>query len=353
MAGDGDKFGAVGDNPKFDENKLSQLVVTAAFFAAIGLLFAAWWVFTDASGNSILMTQRAATVAPFMLAGGAVVTYFTVLWRGAIQKRQISEHARENDGRELAEHGLMLHRATEFLRADDLHTRGVGVTMLHSVVDSRNKLYAAFAAETAADQIVPAFNKGGDGLSAHLGVIYSTLLRAWELGVGASAWREYKFRNQSVFEDAVLVLNEGLPPGQFYNAVIWVDSLLYNLMSAPDAPPWLFSKCLFKKPDGYFVLNVPGFNIEEQFINCQFDGVIVSSLDTAMPAPNGSSDKFHTFNNCDFSSAEISGTGEFSRNTFDGCFFSAKAVPSVPGMTKDELRYWLTGISDNRIREID
>jgi hypothetical protein len=344
----GDKIGPVGDDPRLKEKPLSHWVVTSGTLAFLGLLFTGLWVFFETPSKPQDMAQRATAAAPFILAGGAIVTYFTVLWRVAVQKLQIAQHERENEGRELAEHGLLLDKAVGFLRADDLHSRGVGVTMLHTVLESPNRLYAAYAAETAADQIVPAFNTGGAGLAALTGVIHGTLLKARELGIGANAWRNYGFRSIDVFNELPLVLYQGMPPGELSNAVINVNRMLYALLATPDCPVWIFSKCLFRKPDGYVVFDVAGLQIHERYTQCEFDGVIVASLDTGLQTSDNIPVNFHHFRNCDFSAAEVSGIGEFSRNSFSGCSYSLRSLPRVVGMTPDAVLKYLRAAPDGQ-----
>ncbi|MEH6691309.1 MAG: hypothetical protein V7774_09015 [Pseudorhizobium pelagicum] len=80
----------VSENPTDNDKAWLRAAVVSFIFAVIAFGFAAGWVFAGADESS---NERAQAFAPFGAALAAIVTFFTIVWRGVLNTRQLEYQA--------------------------------------------------------------------------------------------------------------------------------------------------------------------------------------------------------------------------------------------------------------------
>lgn len=80
----------VGDYPTENERFWFSAAITAFIFTVIAFGIAGVWTFSLEGQNAVF---RAQTFAPYGIALGATVTFFTVIWRGVIASKQLKLQA--------------------------------------------------------------------------------------------------------------------------------------------------------------------------------------------------------------------------------------------------------------------
>ncbi|OJJ10599.1 hypothetical protein BKI51_18845 [Alphaproteobacteria bacterium AO1-B] len=106
------------------------------------------------------MRNLAQAFAPFMIGLGALVTFCTVLWRGAIATRQTEEQQRQNDSKEEADLGLLLEKGHEYTAKNTTNDIALGIAMLDTVAQAENGKYAPYALHEITRQLKPCFLMG-------------------------------------------------------------------------------------------------------------------------------------------------------------------------------------------------
>lgn len=79
------------DEPSDDDRLWRRWAVVSFCFAVTAFLFAAIWVF-EAQDSSVSV-DRAQAFSPFGAAAVAIVTFFTIIWRGILNSRQLEYQA--------------------------------------------------------------------------------------------------------------------------------------------------------------------------------------------------------------------------------------------------------------------
>ncbi|MGX1496190.1 hypothetical protein ACSSV1_001211 [Labrenzia sp. MBR-25] len=144
--------------PQASENVLLGLAIAAAVLTSIGAFVAwvyvfwapNWFIATIPSGQTA--ADRAGAITPFLAVGAAVVTFFSVLWRGAINSRQAFEQKRQNDSKDEVELGLLLEKAAIRLREKESADQILAIVMIETIVLAENDKYAIPALELLRDQ---------------------------------------------------------------------------------------------------------------------------------------------------------------------------------------------------------
>lgn len=327
MTGDGDKYGPVGDDPKLDEKPLSHLVVTSGFFALLGVLYLAWWVFFDTSGNPRIMQQRATAAAPFILAIGAVVTYFTVLWRGAINKSEVDQLRRQNESSDRAELGLLLDKASVYLQSPEEDRLQVGLSMLETVILAPDATYSVPALDILLSRYV--------GFANQKRQFYYTANRVVSAASNKNRrgtnGNEYRFNNGRVDHTHPVIT---LPPG-FPDAHIWHARLAapcinsftgtWRSEGASQDHPAIFYECLIEGIVG--VQSASQISLTQTFRVCRFKDCHITRVSAYVVNC--------VFSTCNFSGASIklAKLRALNASEFEGCYYHPDHPPVFEGPT--------------------
>jgi hypothetical protein len=133
------------DWSSISEQQWLTLSIVFAIFTAISFGFAFGWVFFS-SPDALTMQQKSAALAPFGLAFFAIVSFFTVGWRGAISTRQLNASENENRARLLQEGAKLL--------ADDKATNiNAGIATLEILITGEDEKFAVQAMNLLADYV--------------------------------------------------------------------------------------------------------------------------------------------------------------------------------------------------------
>jgi hypothetical protein len=133
----------VRETPRTDEGFWFALCITFGVAGLAAVVAAAFFVLS-ATGQPEEAVQRAQMVSPFLVAIGAIVTFCTIAWRGAITTRQVNSDAEQG----LAQ---LLEKGIERLKPrTDLDSTSLAAAMLETVALAPNSKYAEFALERLA-----------------------------------------------------------------------------------------------------------------------------------------------------------------------------------------------------------
>lgn len=154
----------VPDEPQISERTAYMLAIASGIITLSIMIFMAVYVFSEK--DTEMMVRKAQAFTPFGAILLAVVTFFTVVWRGLMTARQVDYQGeqirqliRQNDakdGENLAK--LLLDGAK--LAVDDNEIQALaGLAAINAVIRSRNELYASQAMDLVADLAERASNQ--------------------------------------------------------------------------------------------------------------------------------------------------------------------------------------------------
>ncbi|MBD1548135.1 hypothetical protein [Roseibium aggregatum] len=319
--------------PTFSEDIWLALAIASAVFTLLGLLFAFWWVFLDpAVGDH--MTERSRAVTPFLAAGAAAVTFFSVLWRGTINSRQADEDRRQNDSREEAELALLLEKASDFVASERPEKVSLGLTMFETVVLADNRKYAAPALELVYDQLVPAHRERDEFGLRIIGQIERIFI---------NAKTKKNLKPERRWLDFSAVHKEGGSKTNLtfdFRAIYPVTSVIgAKIYADPEELAKLkeeegrcsFSKCNFSFSFS-FEADVPLRLDNWYFFECAFYGLDISYLSWHLRSAKC------TFEKCDFSGAVFEYSDILHSNTFIECTFAGDQPPQIENIVEPDLQ---------------
>ncbi|OWV68085.1 hypothetical protein ATY76_14360 [Rhizobium sp. R339] len=186
---------------------ITAVVLTSILFATAGL-----WIFTD---DPVKTLPRAQAFTPFGAAMIALVTFFTVAWRGVLNARQLDYQAeqlkyqanqvaqvvRQNDTKEdenLAK--LLLDGAKLITETEKLPQLIAGVTALEIVIKDERRRYSVEAVDLLVDVLTETY--GSKGLARSRRAVLAALRIAEDKGVNS--------RVQGMFKrDKATIVNRG------------------------------------------------------------------------------------------------------------------------------------------------
>jgi hypothetical protein len=139
-----DDAGRVGDWVNISKEQwLVCAVVSGLTFVMIGFAGAAWLLGLADFGLADLKPEVRARVAgpigAFLL---AIVTFFTIGWRGKVQEDQAVEQRRANDSTDENNLATLLQKGTELIEGENKKAQIAGVACLEAVVTAANSRFA-------------------------------------------------------------------------------------------------------------------------------------------------------------------------------------------------------------------
>lgn len=148
------------DEPRISANEWYALAVSGAILAATGFVIAFIWVFWCDDKHAI--NERAQAVAPFGAAAIAIVTFFTIAWRGVqtdhqlrqqaeqvrFQGRQLEQIVRQNDAKEDENLTKVLQEGAKLIADKDKTSQALaGISSLDYLVSKGVSPFAEQAAD--------------------------------------------------------------------------------------------------------------------------------------------------------------------------------------------------------------
>ncbi len=353
-----------GDNPISDVPRVSEdtwlgLAIAFAIFTVLGLLYAFWWVFLDpAVGNN--MGTRSRSITPFLAAGAAAVTIFSVLWRGAINSRQADEQKRQNDSQDEANLALLLDKAATYLIQEDMVSKRVGVSMLRTIVSAPQSGHKPAAVHLAAGQLGPLFlhhHFEGKQLAKEISdfIVYFGRQPDYEISM---LFADFGSHNANNFELAgqrtkYFQINLLFPPAAFMNGYFSISPVPLPSYCVEDAiqrfavsrdwqnltrdnAKWTFHNCFIRSSDD-LPRGVFSFPINNCFTLCTFFRV----NPTAIGMCHGYENKLVE---CDLSGTIYATSGCLTDVSYEGCFYRPDDPPKfyeghqLRNFDEDQLR---------------
>ncbi len=321
--------------PSFSEETWLGMAVAFAVFSLIGLAYAFWWVFLD-TAVGIDMGERSRAVTPFLAAGVAAVTFFSVLWRGAISSRQADENQRQNDSREEADLALLFEKAAALLTDEKLTNRSYAIAMLDTIVLAQNGKYASYGLEMLADEFSNLHYVSGPVADRLLAGIRRTFTEANALGrrMEERFWHFRSFEDRGPAKDLLLdhdgsikrsgsqqhalQLVAGISASVIANVEISADDETVDFLNKLSGA--YVSRVIVSKPS--FSPSDFGIVVDDKYDGCVFEGVKISKV----MHDRFSFDEIFFFK-CDFTAAKFESEESLKRCHFQKCTFDAAAPP--------------------------
>jgi len=150
---------SVPEHPNQNPNFWFSVAIVALVFTIIYFIVSFCWVFLS-DGDATEMKDRAQAITPFGVAVGALVTFFTVIWRGLLTAQQAAEQKRQNDSKDEEVLAKLLMDGTSKIQD---RTKGAevlaGLAALRAVVTSKAARYAEPAMEILCAFVQDAFSE--------------------------------------------------------------------------------------------------------------------------------------------------------------------------------------------------
>lgn len=287
-------------------------VIVTAVFAALFVAGSGIWVFSFYDSNNLdKMVNASRTISPFLIAAGGVVTFFTVAWRGVINKQQAEEARRSNDHIEEARLVDTLDRAVELIRNTEIEKKIIGVKMLETVAINPSGKFSKDALQFLALQQVEAIKTASknDANNRYLNACTQSLKSARNKGRIGNSWSYYMPESGSLNSSDIIAPGEyyfGLI--MFYNKDSWVNFL--------DRKDIILHECVIFD---YLNTNV---NLPKVVAN-QFNNVLFRDVKFehfGFPA---------RFKGCNFSGCSFPDTKTLDQCSFEECYYYDNNLPSI------------------------
>lgn len=321
MANDGDKS-YTWLKELIQPDRLAYAVIGSAIVVFV-LVFVGFLIVVTEPGNDY---ERASTLsralAPFIAFLVAIVTFFTVLWRGAINQQQALEDERQNDLKDEVELGLLFEKATGYL-AEGIHNKTVvGLAMLEAVILAKNEKYAVPALDVLLEHFVEfaLHNRRFFNTSCRL------IIHAVALGRRGTAGNRFDFKaKKTENNDDLISLPFGFPKSVIVNARLRIRSV--NRVVWGDNPKhprqiggWRFINCTLAGDLSLEPVAVK-YRLAQHYENCDFKRVPIARLDGYFQGCS--------FKDCNFSGAEISNNAlrRLVRTDFQDCHYHPDRPP--------------------------
>lgn len=288
--------------------------VGAAILLLVGVIYAAVSVIMAEPADRLEIVQ---TLAPFGVAGVALVTFCTVAWRGLISTAQveaqreqiarISEQIAATEENNLAQ---LLQKGAELLASEAKAHMAAGIATLQAVITSKNDKFVQEAMELLADYVEERFNDD------HSPALCRGAIAAIERGAdrGIIANRSLSFAAASD-PDGIWQPFEGVSRATYYYGII-TDKNKYPEIAITSYTEICFTRCVNMK-------------IDYLFKNCIFERCNISEIGFI-----GVNDI--EFRDCDFSGCETQ-YKSFDEVTLTGCYYRAGNPPILPPNLMNQL----------------
>ncbi|MGV2975058.1 hypothetical protein AB1P65_06370 [Roseibium alexandrii] len=204
------------------------------------------WVMTDPGEGFQTAVNRSRAVAPFIGLLVALVTFMTVLWRGAINQQQAYEDKRQNDSADEANLATLVETAAAALSKADQQSQLLGISMLKTVVTAPSETYADYALDQICSQIEPAFQLEESEFRRRLELITVVLQSAHQESQRFPT-RSYEIvASEDTFPNTErsFSLFFGFPPATLYGASIYLDDITERVIAERD--DIFFRHCLLQ-----------------------------------------------------------------------------------------------------------
>jgi hypothetical protein len=317
------------DVPRAKEDTFLGLAIAFAVLTGIGAFVA--WIYVFWAPNWLVQTVpegqtaaiRASAITPFLAVGAAVVTFFSVLWRGAINSRQAFEAKRQNDSKEEAELGLMLEKAASLLSEQKVKSKSAALAMLDTIATAPNDRYVDLALDYLTDEIVPAYENHLGAGDRRIDQIERTLDRCASLAAPRLIARTVRLGFQ--IEGPDVSDEDRRQPFSLIHTIqsmeIWNSEINLRTMDIEalndGANNWVFQSCILSQsPESY------GYSlgrIDARFTDCYFKQCRILSVE-AHP-------HLCRFSDCEFSGAVFQSPKVLGLLDFRRCFFEPDDPP--------------------------
>jgi hypothetical protein len=317
MAGDGDKSGRRLAELLDPDRLGAGAILSAIVVGAICFGFFVW-VMTDPGEDYQAAVNRSRVAAPFIALLVALVTFMTVLWRGAINQQQAYEDKRQNDSKDQVELGLLLDKASEYLAGRQPGRKDVGLAMIETVIMAENPKYAVPALDILLSHYVSLANTD----LRLMRVANRIVTAAGTLGRSGTPGQEFDFAkpNGEMFDNHYLSIPFGFPPSFIKNCKINWRSVVAHVKEHDEINLHLgFEKCLIGTGLGS-ERTEDKLRILHRYYDCYFRNCIIVEVD-------GYLRKCH-FLGCDFSGATIRAANLSQMEIAQGnCWYSEGQEP--------------------------
>ncbi|TBZ98260.1 hypothetical protein E0H56_03900 [Rhizobium leguminosarum bv. viciae] len=281
----------VPDAPQIKSDTWFALAIAGFLITLVIFVGVAIWIFTGDPGQIL---PRAQAFTPFGGALIAVVTFFTIAWRGVLntkqleyqatqivhQGEQLSQTRRQNDAKDDENLARLLMDGTKLLGDEKEFHVLAGVAALQAVVTSPRGAFASQAMDILVDLVERTYNQKDDSK------VYDAAREAVNLGAAAGRKSSRRLRlaydeGDQYFTDAI----NGVELLTYRNAIIRDD--VYSAFA--DLERVRFQKSLIEEAviDGN----------HRHFRDCDLQACNIKTMNATFLTRN-------TFENCDFSGAK-------------------------------------------------
>lgn len=281
---------AVGEYPSEDERSWLAAAVIAFIFSCVAFIGAAFWTFSSEGQVAVFKAQA---FAPFGIALGAIVTFFTVVWRGIISTKQLrlqssqlaqqvdqlAQIVRQNDAKEDENLLKMLQDGARFIAETDKPQQVlVGVASLEVLItNDRQRKYSVAAADILATYYAKHYQKNDDTSQA----VNRALLSAESNGVSSTIAAEFVHDAQTQFRPyfwpLILGFRRQSYRGGYMSAAVYrrlkssdCDFTNVHFLGCRDVTFHVFNDCTFTKCSFSALSNTD--LSENTFRKCDFSG---------------------------------------------------------------------------------
>lgn len=285
----------VSNGPKIEADTWFALAIAAFIIAIVVFSTAGAWVF---AGPSSEMTIRAQAFAPFGVAIGAIVTFFTIAWRGVLnttqlayqaaqlehQAEQLAQARRQNDSKDEENLAKLLMDGTKLLGDEKESHVLAGVAALQAVVTSARPTFAPHAMDILADLVQ----------ATHADSTKRKVFKAAKDAINSGAIKGHKAQRSLRLDFSNLEFSDGVAINGV-NFIRYFGATFYReqFERFTNVAAVRFENCRFEE------CVLPASMTFSR--GCTFDGCAVTKFTTTMV-------KLNTFEDCDFSGATYSGS---------------------------------------------
>jgi hypothetical protein len=294
----------ISNGPKIEADTWFALALAAFIIAIVIFSAVAIWVFA-AEGA---MNVRAQAFAPFGVAIGAIVTFFTIAWRGVLnttqltyqaaqlehQANQLAQTRRQNDSKDEENLAKLLMDGTKLLGDDKESHVLAGVAALQAVVTSARPTFAPHAMDILADLLE----------ATHADIAKRKVFNAAKDAINSGAAKGHRAQRSLRVDFSALDAFYGVAINGV-NFIRYVGATFYSdqFDIFEDVTRVRFENCTFeecKLPEDMLLSR-----------NCAFEGCTIAKFSSNMVSRN-------SFSACDFSGAQYSGSPPNGKKARDG-----------------------------------
>lgn len=288
---------------------IAAFAVTAVIFATVGL-----WIFTDDPDKTL---SRAQAFTPFGAALIAVVTFFTIAWRGVLNTRQLEYQAdqiaqarRQNDAKDDENLAKLLQEGAKLVGESEKQSHVLaGIATLSVLLQDPMKRFGEQAMDILADFVADAHTNEA------LDIAFTAAARALSNGADRSLTSSTALNLRRSSSDRRQWLPiRGVAEVRYFGGLVRHSSLSEFMNGAPQCS---FQDTRFE----YCQIDRDEWMQGCTFVNCHIIKLDGDSIGTCI------------FERCDFSEADISGSifgGKvFSEKSADNYYYDGRPPRSV------------------------